>query len=120
MHFWQFVFLNFCCTFFVYTLDIKWDGQCAKIYKLWIRRESYTNFKDTNSPTLCQQTCKNDGHPFAGLNNGRLCICYEDEAIATAEEKDSGECDKPCPGDSSVSCGAKYRCNIYSTKGNEA
>ncbi|EEQ35866.1 hypothetical protein McanMca71_007345 [Microsporum canis] len=68
-------------------------------------------FVDGNmTVTACSSLCK--GYQFFGLEYGIECYCGNSRSNATMQAPES-ECNQPCGGDNSETCGASYRVGIY-------
>jgi len=90
-----------------------WVGQCVKDSK---HRLLPVMFGTTskNTPHFCVEKCKMHEYTYAGVQYGSECFCGhtppEDDFVAQPEE-----CDRTCPGDSSLTCGGSWRMNVYET-----
>lgn len=60
--------------------------------------------------------CSSANSLYFGLYKGKECVCGRDESFLAAE-KPAGICDKPCEGDSSISCGGYYAYDLYELSG---
>ncbi|KAH7328528.1 WSC domain-containing protein [Stachybotrys elegans] len=69
----------------------------------------------TFTPGKCLDACRQNGYPFAGLEYGRQCWCGSVLANGTQPVSDT-ECNMPCLGDSSLTCGGRSRLNIFVAK----
>lgn len=67
------------------------------------------------TPELCLSSCRDDGFPFAGIEFGRECWCGVVLANGT-EKVDTAQCNMPCQGDKSQTCGGRSRINIFLAK----
>jgi len=67
------------------------------------------------TPTKCREECRNLGYKYAGVEI-RDCFCGNDHP-PRSRRVESGECDRPCGGDTSQKCGGFDRINIYPTGG---
>ncbi|KFA78018.1 hypothetical protein S40288_05246 [Stachybotrys chartarum IBT 40288] len=63
----------------------------------------------------CLSACKQDGFPFAGTEYGRECYCGSVLANHTVPAP-AAECNMPCQGDASDTCGGRSRLNVYVAK----
>ena len=63
---------------------------------------------DSMTVETCAAHCSK--HKYFGLEYGRECYCGDDQ---TAAEADAADCSMPCAGDSSESCGAGGRQDLY-------
>ncbi|KAG8865629.1 hypothetical protein FRC20_009630 [Serendipita sp. 405] len=63
----------------------------------------------------CVSACNAQGYTLAGLMNGNTCIC--DNAISSvAPLLSDGECNSPCTGDATQSCGGVWHYLVYYTQ----
>lgn len=60
--------------------------------------------------------CKWLGYSFAGVQDGRQCFC-DNSAPPQAKLTSQSECNKACPSEPALMCGAVWRMNVYSTGG---
>lgn len=67
------------------------------------------------TPSICFAACQARGFPLAGLEYANECWCGNVLANGTALVDDS-ECNMPCKGDSSSTCGGSNRLNLYVAK----
>lgn len=74
----------------------------------------YANYKETNSPKKCIQTCLQSGYLFAGLQYSSECFCGNEEPPIDAKLPDSS-CNMKCPAEPKSVCGGYYTINIYET-----
>lgn len=74
----------------------------------------YANYKETNSPKKCIQTCLQSGYLFAGLQYSSECFCGHEEPLIDAKLPDSS-CNMKCPAEPKNACGGYYTMNIYET-----
>lgn len=74
----------------------------------------YSNFKETNSPKKCIQTCLQSGFLFAGLQYSTECFCGNSEPLIDSKLPDSS-CNMKCPSDQKSICGGYFTMNIYET-----
>ncbi|KAL0959164.1 hypothetical protein HGRIS_014449 [Hohenbuehelia grisea] len=60
----------------------------------------------------CIQFCASGGYPYAGVEYGNQCFCdfspQNPGALAAAKD-----CNIPCPGDKTETCGGKNRLNVF-------
>ncbi|XP_025423118.1 uncharacterized protein LOC112692604 isoform X2 [Sipha flava] len=74
-----------------------------------------SNFKfeliDTNSPSKCSTLCNNAGYQFSGVI-GINCLCGR-QIPGRDQRVGDTDCDTPCIGDSSNTCGGEDRIQIY-------
>ncbi|EFQ96906.1 WSC domain-containing protein 2 [Nannizzia gypsea CBS 118893] len=71
-------------------------------------------FVDGNmTVAACSGLCK--GYQFFGLEYGTECYCGNSRSSSSMQAPES-ECNQPCGGDSSETCGAGYRIGIYKDK----
>jgi glucan endo-1,3-alpha-glucosidase len=69
------------------------------------------------TPTLCINTCSSLGYSYAGVEHGSGCYCGNSLYGPPTVTPDS-ECNVPCSGDSSQTCGAGNRLFWYSDSAN--
>jgi protein xylosyltransferase len=75
----------------------------------------YSNFKETNSPKKCIQTCLQSGFVYAGVQYSSECFCGNHEPSIDAKLADSS-CNMKCPAEPKKSaCGGYFTMNIYET-----
>jgi hypothetical protein len=65
---------------------------------------------DVMTPALCSAICT--GFKFFGVQDGSNCFCGNDYGNQGGKAPE-GDCDSPCPGDSSAMCGGPFRNSIY-------
>ncbi|GAO16937.1 uncharacterized protein UV8b_02890 [Ustilaginoidea virens] len=63
----------------------------------------------------CLAACEKQGYPFAGTEFGKECWCGVVLANDTAKA-DNAQCDMPCQGDSSATCGGRSRLSLWVAK----
>ncbi|KAK9436022.1 Carbohydrate-binding WSC [Metarhizium brunneum] len=63
----------------------------------------------------CLAACEKQGFPFAGVEFGKECWCGVVLANDTAKA-DTSQCNMPCQGDSSDTCGGRGRLNLWVAK----
>ncbi|KHN99556.1 Carbohydrate-binding WSC, subgroup [Metarhizium album ARSEF 1941] len=63
----------------------------------------------------CLAACEKQGFPFAGVEFGKECWCGVVLANDTAQV-DGSQCNMPCQGDSSDTCGGRGRLNLWVAK----
>ncbi|EFE33119.1 uncharacterized protein ARB_07870 [Trichophyton benhamiae CBS 112371] len=66
--------------------------------------------KENMTIAACSSLCK--GYQFFGLEYGTECYCGDTRSNSSMQAPKS-ECNQPCGGDSSETCGAGYRIAIY-------
>ena len=70
-----------------------------------------------NSPDNCNQGCRTNGYPYAGIHNRTRCSCFcEVPCIENVLQDDL--CGIPCPGDIDHFCGGVREMSIYIGKKN--
>jgi len=97
-----------------------WFGECVKdgLPRLfpYCKQEdcSHGTSWNGNNPYECIGMCKWLGYSFAGVQDGRQCFCGNS---APPEERltPQSECNKACPSDPDLMCGAVWRMNVYNT-----
>ncbi|KFG80691.1 hypothetical protein MANI_111179, partial [Metarhizium anisopliae] len=67
------------------------------------------------TPSSCIAACKANGFAYAGTEFGGECWCGSFLNPAT-QAVDASQCNIPCHGDSSVSCGGRGRLTVYEAK----
>lgn len=76
---------------------------------------------NTVTPTTCNAACLAKGYVFAGVEYGSECYCGSTMVTSTSPSSGqvatTGDCSKPCSGDSSIMCGGSYRIGIWSYGG---
>ena len=70
----------------------------------------FAAFTPSMTPDVCKSLCA--GQPYAGVQWARECWCGNTLGY---EQVAASECNSPCTGDASVSCGAGYHNDIYAT-----
>ncbi|KAL5019700.1 hypothetical protein ScPMuIL_002592 [Solemya velum] len=66
---------------------------------------------DHNTPEFCNRVCLGLGFRYAGVQYGKECFCGESfGAYGAVPDTD---CNKPCTGDGSLTCGGTWAQNIY-------
>jgi hypothetical protein len=66
------------------------------------------------SPSTCTAACIALGFRFAGTEYGQECWCADSLASTGVPAPDGNEqCNMPCTGDSTISCGGKDRIDVY-------
>lgn len=89
--------------------EIKWSGQCVSI----VTHQTNT-FNEENRPAFCINKCRDDGHPYAGVENDHWCRCCNEEDMVSAEIEVSALCNLPCPAPASdKTCGGAAYANFY-------
>ena len=108
-------FLIFFSPLTIHTLDIEslQDGQCLFFYLFGSERID----TDKNSVEFCTKRCEAAKYPFAAVEDGDVCSCYNINQVEKAEEKRSSKCNMRCPGNAQQKCGGRHYANIYSTEG---
>ncbi|KAG5670975.1 hypothetical protein PVAND_001203 [Polypedilum vanderplanki] len=74
----------------------------------------YSNFKETNSPKKCIQTCLQSGFVYAGVQYSTECFCGNNEPSSEVKLADSS-CNMKCPAEAKSACGGYFTMNIYET-----
>ncbi|KAH8819340.1 glycoside hydrolase superfamily [Xylogone sp. PMI_703] len=72
----------------------------------------FLSLAGTNTPQVCVQQCGSRGYSYAGVEFGEQCFCGNDIGSKGVQSPES-ECNMPCAGNSSQSCGQAYYINIY-------
>jgi hypothetical protein len=74
----------------------------------------YYQFPDDNSPLRCTEKCAERGFKLAAVEYTYECLCangYVDGIPPTPAPIE--RCNKPCPGDKTVTCGGGFRMQVY-------
>ncbi|KAJ7752824.1 hypothetical protein DFH07DRAFT_921710 [Mycena maculata] len=77
--------------------------------------EGYTVTTSSLTPALCQSTCASQGYTISGVEYGTQCYCGSSFVGGTPANASTSDCDTPCGGDSSSSCGGFWRIQIYTS-----
>uniref|UniRef100_A0A914DU60 WSC domain-containing protein n=1 Tax=Acrobeloides nanus TaxID=290746 RepID=A0A914DU60_9BILA len=72
-------------------------------------------YRNNNSDVGCAQYCLENGFLFSGTENAIQCWCGNFFNFQTARLVSSGNCNSPCPGNSSQTCGRLGYVQAYST-----
>eukprot|EP01064_Diplonema_japonicum_P030265 TRINITY_DN50_c0_g1_i5.p1 TRINITY_DN50_c0_g1~~TRINITY_DN50_c0_g1_i5.p1 ORF type:complete len:706 (+),score=119.02 TRINITY_DN50_c0_g1_i5:55-2172(+) len=79
------------------------------------RRLSHHAFSSPlNTVWECTRTCQHNGYKYAGLQYGKQCWCGDD--LSTSTRTVMSQCDDPCSGDSTQTCGGGWRNQVYSQR----
>jgi len=74
-----------------------------------------TGFSNLNFPELtidkCLETCESRGFTYGGVQGGLECFCGN--SLSRAYQYNSNNCDVPCPGDRSETCGGGWGLDLY-------
>jgi hypothetical protein len=70
--------------------------------------------QETNSPSFCITECETRGYKFAAMEFGFECWCLSDPPQYD-HRINSKNCNAPCPGDKSKTCGGNETMDIYDT-----
>lgn len=62
----------------------------------------------------CTQTCASLGFTYAGLEYGQECFCGN-EILNGASQTPASDCNMPCNGNKTETCGGSNRINLYTT-----
>uniref|UniRef100_A0A7S3QTC3 WSC domain-containing protein n=1 Tax=Dunaliella tertiolecta TaxID=3047 RepID=A0A7S3QTC3_DUNTE len=84
----------------------------GKNYDVNKRVLDYVGRFDSLTPELCSQLAANQGFLYSAVQNGDECFGGNDITEYTTPSED---CDVPCSGDSSLTCGGPCTNQIYST-----
>ena len=68
--------------------------------------------KDRNAPKTCLKHCTEIGYEFAGVQYSHECFCGNHRPDK-AYKVDESECQQPCSGDPSQTCGGYFRMNVF-------
>merc|ERR1712117_909943 len=63
----------------------------------------------TNTPEECIISCNATGFAYAGLQDGKRCVCMNEPPTAKAD----GNCNTPCPGNANFSCGGTWTMDLH-------
>ncbi|ORY84379.1 WSC domain-domain-containing protein [Protomyces lactucae-debilis] len=66
------------------------------------------------TPDLCVTFCVGRGYELAGLGDGGKCYCGTAADPVNLQSSSATNCNAPCSGDSSQTCGASFALNVYS------
>ncbi len=72
----------------------------------------------TMTPTMCIQTCGQQGYALAGTISGSYCWCDNamQNSLGGGNVLPDSSCNKPCSGDATKMCGASGILNVYNVK----
>ena len=70
-------------------------------------------FDPGNLPYYCTQWCDDQGYTYAGVEDGDQCWCGAGIAGSVQSAPLASECNYPCAGGFTYSCGAYQRIQIY-------
>lgn len=59
------------------------------------------------SPQMCEGMCRDAGGDTFGVQYGRQCFCGDSRDTDIEKHGRTMECDMPCSGDASVTCGGR-------------
>merc|ERR1711884_899357 len=63
----------------------------------------------TNTPEECIISCNATGFAYAGLQDGKRCVCMNEPPTAKADDN----CNTPCPGNANFSCGGTWTMDLH-------
>ncbi|KAL5006137.1 hypothetical protein ScPMuIL_017295 [Solemya velum] len=66
--------------------------------------------KQSNSPEVCKDFCREKGFKYAGTQAGSFCYCGNSYGYRWDNKR---KCDIPCPGDSTQKCGSSRHSSVY-------
>lgn len=70
----------------------------------------------TITNAVCAKTCAEAGYKYAGTSSGRICFCGNSLVSTTLSYPVANtECNSPCPGDSTTTCGTGVSMSIWDT-----
>ncbi|CAM9749520.1 unnamed protein product [Ectocarpus fasciculatus] len=72
---------------------------------------AYTS-SDSMTPTVCEDFCRSSGADIFGVEFGRQCFCG-DSRDTDLERYGTTDCDMPCAGDDSLTCGGYLGVEAY-------
>ncbi|KAJ7462545.1 WSC domain-containing protein, partial [Mycena latifolia] len=87
---------------------------CATDTPSRILTDAYITNSDTNTPLSCTQNCFSLGFTYAGVEYGNECYCGTSLA-SDVSAANIADCDMPCAGDATITCGAGWRMQVYNT-----
>ena len=89
---------------------VTWSGQCVED-----SRDRLLPHKAGSAaiPADCVALCLEGSYALAGVQAGEGCWCGDTPPVAEVTEEK--ECDIPCQGDESITCGGHWRMNVFST-----
>jgi hypothetical protein len=70
----------------------------------------YNTILSSNTPTACIKKCANEGYAMAGTQYGQECWCSNSYNGGTPSSASVSDCNVPCLGDSSQTCGGAFEC----------
>jgi len=62
---------------------------------------------------MCQETCASAGYRYAAMQNGNSCWCGDAEDVGSHGQAPDSDCSTPCAGESSETCGAGSRNEVW-------
>jgi len=90
----------------------EWNGQCVKDTRSRVLPIMFGNTY-VNSPEYCTEKCRIHEYTYAGVEFSSECFCGH--TPPTDSIVDDEDCDMPCTGDLSETCGGRWRMNVYET-----
>ncbi|CAK5265078.1 unnamed protein product [Mycena citricolor] len=78
------------------------------------RALSYSYVSSSLTQETCISSCDSLGYTYAGMQFGQECWCGNSLANGQGGLTSSSECNMPCKGDASETCGASYRLSLFS------
>jgi hypothetical protein len=73
----------------------------------------YYQFPDTNTPAACIALCGDRGFSLAGVEYGYECFCASSYVAGPPAVANVSDCNVPCAGDATQTCGGGLRLQIY-------
>ncbi len=83
-------------------------------YKERVFVKKIGDFKKDNTPEFCAAKCAELNYDVVGVQFGQECWC--DHVVPQDRSPSENHCNKPCNGDSSITCGGAWRFNVYEQK----
>jgi len=71
------------------------------------------DFGSRNTPVYCQSWCATSGYKYSGVQYSTQCFCGNE--YNTLGALPASDCNMPCGGDASKTCGGAYANNVYET-----
>ncbi|KAG8999298.1 hypothetical protein FRB90_012101 [Tulasnella sp. 427] len=65
----------------------------------------------TNTPTTCLALCSKSGYQYGGTEYGTECWCGN--TLTSPVARPESDCNVPCSGDKTQTCGASYALSLY-------
>jgi hypothetical protein len=95
-----------------------YTGESAQILALGCYRDQMTrdlsgaSFEQWNmTPVACQNSCRNSGYRYAGVQYGHQCFCGKD--FGRYGKIGESSCNSDCAGNPKLKCGGTWANSIY-------